>query len=304
MINLRYHIVSLAAMFLALAAGIALGAGPLQSRVDDRLDSRSAVVASPGAARDVAVLDAFHGAFAKAVGPGLVGKRLDRTSVAIFTLPGADRSVVDALTADLKAAGAGVTTSVALTAKLLDPSGRQFTQGVAQQSLDGVAGVRAQGQSNFQLAGTAIARAFLAPAGNPAFDSGSATVASAFREAGLVSTSTTPTTRANLALVVAGAPSDAVLDGQDELVATLAAALDAGARGTVLAGPVGSARGAGFVKAVRDRDAARTVSTVDVADVPAGQVVTVLALQRESTGTAGAYGAVDAPDGAMPSVRR
>lgn len=39
MINFRYHIVSLTAVFLALAVGIVLGAGPLQNNIAEGLNS-------------------------------------------------------------------------------------------------------------------------------------------------------------------------------------------------------------------------------------------------------------------------
>jgi hypothetical protein len=61
--------------------------------------------------------------------------------------------------------------------------------------------------------------------------------------------------------------------------------------GTVLAGGSGSAQGSGAVGVLR-ADAADNsiVSTVDDVDTAAGRVVTVLALQQQLAGKAGAYG--------------
>lgn len=40
MVDFRYHLVSLVSVFLALAVGIILGAGPLQNAIGDTLSNR------------------------------------------------------------------------------------------------------------------------------------------------------------------------------------------------------------------------------------------------------------------------
>jgi hypothetical protein len=92
--------------------------------------------------------------------------------------------------------------------------------------------------------------------------------------------------------------------GAGTIVTTITHAVDSATDGVVLAGPIPSARAGGQVKAVRDDvSASRDVSTVDVLDRAAGQVVTVMALAGQAAGRTGHYGAVDAADGAMPGAQ-
>ena len=46
MVNFRYHIVSLTAVFVALCLGVVLGAGPLQSRISSGLASKATTASS------------------------------------------------------------------------------------------------------------------------------------------------------------------------------------------------------------------------------------------------------------------
>ena len=310
MIDFRYHLVSIVAIFLALATGVALGAGPLNgpfsqgiaSQADRNGDAEDELRRQVADNRRVS---GFQDDYAKTVAPMLLSSRLKDQTIAVFTLPGSEPDDVKGVVSDIKAAGGTVTTRVGLTGKLLDPSGRQFAQGVAEQSIDGVAGVPSTAnQSNYELVGSALGRAFLSEGdADERFDEGSATITSAFKEADLLTIAgANPTRRARLAVFVAGASGDDAKDGQGELVRTLASAADVVSDGVVVGGPASAARGSGVIKALRDGDAADTVSSVDVVDTPAGQIVTVLALQREAAGDSGHYGAVDPKDGAMPDL--
>jgi hypothetical protein len=111
--------------------------------------------------------------------------------------------------------------------------------------------------------------------------------------------------RGSLVLFVAG-PGDGSAEqrqGTGSIVTSLATAVDAATDGVVVAGPIAAAREGGVVKAVRaDVAAARDVSTVDVLGRAAGQVVTVMALAGQAADRTGAYGAVEAADGAMPGA--
>ena len=309
MIDFRYHLVSIVAIFLALAAGLVLGAGPLSNAVDDKLDAAGGTTSTSQDKLRAQVaanrrLEAFRADYADTIAPTVLSERLSSREVALFALPGADDDTVDGLAADVRAAGGSVTTEVELSSDLLDPAGRQFAEGVASQALDGATNVEeTTGQSSYELVGGALGRAFLtADPGAAVYDRSAATIASAFAEAKLISYDGEPTTRASLAVVVAGDVADDVQDGQDELVSTLVQALDATTEGVVLAGPPGSAGVDGYLTAVRERDTADSVSTVDVASSPDGQIVTVLVLAREAEGQSGHYGAVDPADGAMPEL--
>ena len=46
MINFRYHVVSIIGIFIALAVGVVLGAGPLQSRIQAGVSTSSSTAAT------------------------------------------------------------------------------------------------------------------------------------------------------------------------------------------------------------------------------------------------------------------
>jgi hypothetical protein len=111
--------------------------------------------------------------------------------------------------------------------------------------------------------------------------------------------------RGSLVMVVGGPPqgSSQTQQGSSTILATLAEEIDADTDGVVVTGPVQTARDNGVIAAIRaDVVAARDVSTVDVLDRAAGQVVAVMALAQQADGKTGAYGAVNAADGAMPGA--
>lgn len=97
MIDFRYHLVSLVAVFIALAVGIVLGAGPLREGISDTLDEEVAqlrtertelrtqldTLGTRAAAKD----DALQRVGGRAVAGSLTGAR-----VAVVMLPGSDRN--------------------------------------------------------------------------------------------------------------------------------------------------------------------------------------------------------------------
>ncbi len=133
MIDFRYHLVSLIGVFLALAIGVVLGAGPLQSRVgnawnsDDQTTSADLAdeleqVRAQSQAEEAALTD-----LAQRVLPGT----LDGVGVAVVTLPGTSTDDVDALAATLRTAGAQVVAQVSLTDNWQSPSMAQYRDTLA-----------------------------------------------------------------------------------------------------------------------------------------------------------------------------
>ncbi|MEH3034753.1 MAG: copper transporter [Aeromicrobium erythreum] len=286
MITFRYHLVSLAAVLLALAAGVTLGSGLLQD-TGDRLSGDS-TGADPALSR-------FEAGYAARTGPDLLDGTLSKRSVAVLSLPGARAAEVSSVVADLRSAGATVTARGELTGKLLDSSERQFAESVAQESAGDVQGVDSTG-SSYSRVGAALGRAFLGKAGG-AVDGTATSISTAFDEAGLLSWSSKPSRMADLTVVVAG-PSRAG-DGA-EVVEQLAAAFDRSGKGVVVAGPSASSEDGGLVAGLRGAGVDDRVSTVDVTDSAAGRVVTVLALASEAAGRSGSWGTSRSADGAVP----
>jgi len=304
-IDFRYHVISIVAIFLALATGIVLGAGPLKGPIDQQLvreaeDDREDKELLRTQLDQAAEQDDFQDAFATAAATSLLQNRLDGRSVALVLLPGADEEIADGVAADIVAAGGSVTARVQLEPKLLDPQNRQFAEGLAAQVLEKVEEVPpTEGASSYELVGYSLARWFLTaqPEGTPV-DGAAQTIASSYE--GYVTVDGDVERRAGLAVVVAADPDESESVPLD-LVPTLVESLDTASGGVVVAGDARDTTDGGYVAAIRDSDAAQSVSTVDVAGTAAGQVVTVLALAEQALGSVGQYG-VDATDGAMPDL--
>ena len=292
MINFRFHLVSLAAVMIALASGIFLGSGPL----DDVSDSLQGDEGATGQAADPAVR-AFESGFAGKTGPGLLKDKLKGQTVVVLTAPGASAAEVKGVSTDLELAGADVTGEVALTSKILDSSGRQFAEGVAQQAASDVPGVTGSGDSYGRI-GAALARSLLADKA-AAPDQTATTIRSAFAEGDLISVTAEPAKLATLAVLVT-APERASGAEQSTVIAALAAAMNPAGKGLVVAGPTSSSTDGGAVKAVRDGDAASEISTVDVTDTAAGRVVTALAAAAQASGQPGAWGTSRSGSGSVP----
>ncbi|CAN5256475.1 hypothetical protein BH09ACT10_BH09ACT10_28240 [soil metagenome] len=293
MINFRYHIVSLAAVLFALAGGIALGAGALH---DDGnvagFDTTSSEQVDPA-------LASFDDAYAKRTAPILLAGQLAGQTVTIFTLPGAAGDQVDGVVNAINSAGGSVVNKVTLLPKLIDSSGRQFAEGVAQQSTSGVAGMPTDGDSYARI-GAALARAFLAK--DPvASDAAGATASSAFVQGKLIEVDGALTKRGSLALVIAGASEPDSDEGQADIVQALASAFDTASKGAVVAGPSASSSTGGFLQVIRSGPVAATVSTVDVLETPGGRNVVALVLAKEKAGASGAFGTSRSSNGPLPA---
>ncbi|MDR7086807.1 hypothetical protein J2X11_001646 [Aeromicrobium panaciterrae] len=292
MINFRYHLVSIAAILLALAAGIALGSGPL----DDAGSALDGDDSSTTASADPAVTS-FESAYAARTSLPLFKGALKGQSVVVITMPGASAAEAKGISTLLQQADAEVTGQVELTSKLLSSSNRQFAEGIAQQAATDVPGVSAAGDSYGRI-GAALGRAIMANK-TAAVDPTATTIQSAFVEGDLITLTSTPTKRATLAVILT-APKAGNSGDQGSVVAAMAAALDASGKGVVVAGPSSASTDGGIVKAVRDSDATSSVSTVDVTDLAAGRVVTVLAAAKEASGLSGSWGTSRSADGGLP----
>ena len=290
MISFRYHLVSVAAILIALAAGIALGSGPLD-------DAGETLRGDNGSASVDPALTSFEDGFAGTMAEGLLKDRLKDQSVVVLTVPGASQGEVNDITADLLLAGADVTGQVELTSKLLDSAGRQFAEGVAEQAAADLPGVTGATDSYGRI-GAALGRALLADETADA-DQTAMTIRSAFTEGDLITMTTPPEKLATLTVLVTG-PQRAGADDRSTVIAALAGALNETGQGVVVAGPASASTDGGAIKAVRDGASATALSTVDVTDTASGRIVTVLAAASQAGGEPGAWGTSRSAGGALP----
>lgn len=269
---------------VALACGVALGAGPLAGSNDDDSGQAKPAGKSSGPPSD------FLATFAADGGAALAKDRLKSVNTVIITLPGTPDASVDGVVDGVEKAGANVTGMVALQPKLLSTSNRQFAVGVAEQSAKLEAGDESK---DYELIGQALAKAYVA-AKPKKLNERQLTIGSAFVDAGLIGTTEPPEESADLAVVVAGSHAPA---GSSDILNDFVEQLDDAGRGAVVAGP-SDASPKGYVPAIRETD--MDVSTFDTVDSPAGQRAVALVAIEELAGNSGSYGSDDADDGPYP----
>jgi hypothetical protein len=307
-IDFRYHIVSIVAIFFALGAGVVLGAGPLKG-------TGSEIVASQAEkdrqqlqdARDELVqakaLDKYRDDYVAKVTAGLTDGKLTNKKIAVVTMPGADNDLTNGVQDELEKAGGVVTTKVALDAKLFDTGQRQLVESLVNQLM--TADMNVADSTTYQRVGLLLARGVAAKEEGKTADADSTRVVSGLTGSKLLSLKPSPIKdRATLIVVVAAKPPTPAPDNAtySDTIDFLEG-LDQGSGGVVVAGTPDSAGNGGLIKALRsDSEATKIVSSVDVADIPAGQATVVFSLAEQATGKAGQYGAVNAKNGVAPSA--
>ena len=325
MIDFRYHLVSIVAVFLALAVGIVLGSTELRGAALSALDRTSSALSAKLQAADNqnnALEQQVQGdhQFAQAAEPVLVGHLLDGKRVVIITTPGAPSGVVNGIKTGLTDAGATVSGQVALSAKFADTSASnlslldQLTQRVTPANLT-LANGSPQQQAAQVLASALVtsgsgsgngSKSGNGDSGNGSASSQSAqTILSSYSAGQFITISGQPSSGATLAVIVtpATAPQSGNSDPANQAVVALAQEFGTGSQATVVAGPsVTSSQGSSAISAVRSSGAAKDASTVDNADTVVGQIVVVQALEQQMDGhKPGSFGTQSNASSAGPS---
>ncbi|MFB6725853.1 copper transporter [Kribbella sp. NPDC056345] len=309
MIDFRYHIVSIVAIFFALGAGVVLGAGPLKGTAGDVIQNQANVDrANLADARaeivQLKALNKYHQDYEAKVTAGLANGKLTDRKVALVAMPGAEGDLVNSINDELEKSGAQVTVRVSVNPKLLDPGQRQLVEPLVTQLITSDITVP-QDSTTYQRAGLILARGIAAKDPARTVDDEANKINSGLTSSELVTFKPSQfKDRATLIVVVAGKPATpppATSSYSDAV--DLIEGLDQGSGGVVVAGTPDTAKDGGLLKALRsDSDATKIVSSVDVADLPAGQMTVVFALVEQTTGKAGQYGAFDAKDGIAPAA--
>jgi len=294
-ITLRHHLLTIVAVFLALAAGIVLGGGPLSDVGPTAATSSGEADTAPAA--DRAQTD-YTESVVSALGPATVSGRLADRSVAVVTVPGADEQVVTALTEQVTAAGGTVSARYDLSADIVDPGQKSLvdtlgSQLLTQQAEGDVAAEASTYDRIGQLLGLAIATK---EAAGQDVNGKARAIVDAVSGAGLMAGPGEVAQRSPLVLVVLG--TDAGDEGSDAILAGLAQGLAVQAGGVVVAGAT-SDGGEGQLGRLRADPVSAAVATLDGVDTAAGRVATILTLQRSLTTPGGAFGASGA-DGPVP----
>ncbi len=108
MINFRYHLVSLIAVFAALAVGVVLGAGPLQTRIARVGASDAGSTISQSTVEELSRRLEAERVGVEALATQQIAGRLDQYRVGLILLPGANADDITLTREALEAAGASV----------------------------------------------------------------------------------------------------------------------------------------------------------------------------------------------------
>jgi Copper transport outer membrane protein, MctB len=279
---IRRLLVTFVAIVMAMAAGIALGGGPL-SDIGRTPSQAAAPPAQPTADPQVEARAAYADAFAAGVAPGLYAGRLHGHPVAIVTLPGADAEDVEALTTEVRSAGTRVIGTYGLRRALVDPGEKTLVDTLGLQLVEQLGSdVVTAEATTYDRIGQLIGRAVSATKRSAALDAARvSSLRASLKGAGLLALPDDEPNVAPLVLLVTGKDVDPlVLDG---VVSGLAAV----AKGVVVAGPTADAGVAGL----RAAPPGRPVATVDGTETAAGRVASILALVHVLTTPGGSFGA-------------
>ncbi len=335
MIDFRYHLVSIVAVFLALAIGIVLGATALQGDTIDVLRSTNNSLQSQlnnTSAQRNSYEQAVNAndSFLQIAEPKLLNGMLPGEKIVLVTEPGAPSAVVSGIQKAAALAGAALSGTVALQPKFNDLSGatRASLSQINSQlatfyniSLATAADSQtAYQQDAAQVIGEAILQRTSQDTGLSAADAG--TVLKSYVDGGYLTFTGNPvgttsaatgttTGRATLAVIVTppGSASDGQSDPADEVLLAVAAEFAAASAATLVAGPVTDASvAASPVSVLRNSSVSGQVSSVDNADSRLGQISAIWALadqlqggQPNSYGISGASAVSPVPS-PVPSV--
>lgn len=306
MIDFRYHLVSLISVFLALAVGVVLGAGPLQNSLGTALnDQVTALRADRNAiqarleATETAVneRDSYIEAAAAAYLPGT----LEGRDVVLAVLPGTEGKDLDALSANIKTAGGRVVGRVSLTSAWVDSSRETFRSTYAGQFVGYLS--NATSADGNRVLGQGLGKALTAS------DSNAITLMDLLTasDTPLVTVDAKPSGPASMVAVVgprgAGASGSAgatPTSGQDP---SAWAGVFTGLAQEATTVVVGSAdSGTDLVATLRSAGA--SVTTIDSVGQATAAVSTPLALAAAAAGTTGAYGFDSGAESVMPPVKK
>lgn len=311
MISVRYHIVSIAAVFLALAVGVVLGSSSLSGRllegVGQEKEQLQQRVDELGQRNDrlraqVATADRFDSSIA----PMAVRGQLDGRSVVLISsadVPDAERAAVAEV---LRDSGADMTGQVRLGEALSDPERASSLEGVITQLLPAGVQLPTAADPGTQAGGLIGPLALLRQDGQPQVDEQARAAAFAGLAEGGFATASPGLRPAQLAVVLTGGEQRGEQAGdRAAILARFATQVDAAGQGAVLAGTSGSAAGAGAVGVARaDPAITSSLSTVDNADSGAGRVAVVLAAREQAEHRAGHYGTASSAQGPVPDTTR
>jgi len=312
-IDFRYFLVTIVAIFFALAVGIVLGSGPLENTINGAIQNQTNQLAAQKQAlqEQVAQLESDQKAqqtFTQAIEPAVVAGVLTGRSVTLLVLPGASPDDIRASSDVVDEAGGSVGGTVTVTDAWTDPAQRD----VLQQLTASLAPATLRLPSDpYEAAAAVLSTALVDKVdhGTNRLSPTDAGILAGYQEGGFVTLGgdDPSTIRRGTVTVIVAAPVDTGADvtalaNQDASLLPLSDSFYRAGQGVVAAGPPSAAQPGGYLSAVRDSTLSGQVSTDDLMPTPVGRTVLVLALQEQLNGGSGHYGTGPGADTVVPPV--
>jgi hypothetical protein len=307
-INFRYHVVSLTAVFLALAIGLVVGTaalnGPLADSLNDRVNALTKQ--NQGYREQINQLETEANSqeqFATEAAPILLQDKLAGRRVVLVSMP-QTKAYVDGVVTMLGHAGAKVTGQIEIEDKFTDPASNQTLLDVAHTSLP-IGLTNAPLNSNGAETSAYLLASVLVDH-NPEITADTMkTVIATYKEADFIVPTGDLSGPAEAVIFVAAPPYiDREATDKNNNVVTVVDQFDK-------AGPIvvteNRAAGAGnVVSAIRgDPTLSKSASTVDNVDTPQGQVAAVLALAEQLLSKkSGHYGLAGGATSLLPKLQQ
>jgi hypothetical protein len=298
-IDFRYHLVSLIAVFLAVALGIVIGTTALNEPIladienqvaDLEQDKRALEDRTQQLQTQLDTADSFE----QAVAPALVaGALAGRSVLLVSTNEDVAPETVEQVTALIAEAGGTVSGAISLRPEYSDPSSASGLQNYVTGSGRPAGLQLPETDDAGQLVASLIGQVFMTPpGGTPPDATAVSSVLAGLTALDVLSQDTDTVTPADYAVVLtSGAFTGDDAAERNTTLVELVSALDAAGSGAVVTGDAAAAGENGLIGAVRaDPTLSAAISTVDNVGTAAGRISTVLALGRESQGTSGKYG--------------
>ncbi|MGW5241729.1 copper transporter [Monashia sp. NPDC004114] len=312
MIDFRYHLVSIISIFLALAVGIVLGAGPLQSSLGDQLSDQVAALRTEKQTLNdqltstEKLVDASDD-YSRAVQERVVEGRLSGHRAVVVALPASDGSIAKSVEEVLSQSGASYAGTVTLSSDWFDPSQAADRDRAAHEAATAL-GIESGTTGDALLAEVLVA--LTVTQGNASASAQHAAALKVLGDAGLLDSSVPDLVPGDLAVVISGdyAGTQAQVDAQSDAIRTLVTDLAHGSHSTAVVGgePVAAAgqpASSDAVAAVREKsDTAGLVPTVDHARSGHGPGNVVLAIEAALDEHVGHYGISTGATATVPRV--
>ena len=322
MIDFRYHLVSLISVFLALAVGIVLGAGPLRENLGDQLAGQVEQLRTEQEQlrSDAESLSTKHdqlATFVADLGPELVEGTLEGKQIAVLTDDRSTRPGIERMMSLLTASGVESPTRIGMETSLWSPEGAS-ERAAALEEIRAIAPETLTADPDDELTDAAQLAGLL-----PTLLHGGGDLSPELRpqlwdvlvDHQLVVVDGTVPAQVDAVIYTGAAPEELAVDTEDEEVATeraqsllalqthlLRVLADTGLPAVVSADTPGNDASNGILRTVRGDADFDDLSTTDHLQEADGPLLSVLALIEQVRGGAGAYGTTADAEDRLPSL--